>query len=41
MTEEKISPLRKRMIEDMRIRGMSDKRQWSHIRADKDFAALS
>ena len=33
MTEEKMSPLRKRMIEDMRIRGMSDKRQKSHIRS--------
>ena len=39
MTEEKMSPLRKRMIEDMRIREMSDKRQ-SHIRAIKDFAAF-
>ena len=38
MTEEKMSPLRKRMIEDMRIRGMSDKRQKSHIRSIKDFA---
>ena len=25
MTEERISPLRQRMIEDMRIRGMGDK----------------
>ena len=40
MTEEKMSPLRKRMIEDMRIREMSDKRQKSHIRAIKDFAAF-
>ncbi len=27
MTEEKMSPLRQRMIEDMRIRGMGDKRR--------------
>ena len=40
MTEEKMSPLRKRMIEDMRIHEMSDKRQKSHIRAIKDFAAF-
>ena len=33
MTEEKLSPLRQRMIEDMRIRGMGDKHQKSHIRA--------
>ena len=25
MTEERVSPLRQRMIEDMRIRGMGDK----------------
>ena len=35
MTEERISPLRQRMIEDMRIRGMGDKAQKSHIRAIK------
>src|SRR6056297_3005041 len=40
MTEEKMSPLRQRMIEDMRIRGMGDKHQKSHIRAIKDFAAF-
>ena len=40
MTEEKMSPLRRRMIEDMRIREMSDKRQKSHIRAIKDSAAF-
>ncbi|MEO0525493.1 MAG: phage integrase N-terminal SAM-like domain-containing protein, partial [Pseudomonadota bacterium] len=33
MTEEKMSPLRARMIEDMRIRGMSPKTQQGHIRA--------
>ncbi|KKN63638.1 hypothetical protein LCGC14_0500040 [marine sediment metagenome] len=31
MTQEKMSPLRQRMIEDMRIRGMGDKHQKSHI----------
>lgn len=40
MTQEKMSPLRQRMIEDMRIRGMGDKHQKSHIRAIKDFAAF-
>ena len=40
MTEEKMSPLRKRMNEDMRIRGMSGKRQRSHILAIKDFGAF-
>jgi integrase/recombinase XerD len=40
MTEERISPLRQRMMEDMRIRGMGDKAQKSHIRAIKDFAAF-
>jgi integrase/recombinase XerD len=38
MTEDKVTPLRERMIEDMRIRGMGDKAQKSHIRAIKDFA---
>lgn len=27
MTEDKITPLRERMMEDMRIRGMGDKAQ--------------
>ena len=40
MTEESVSPLRQRMIKDMRIRGMGDKAQKSHIRAIKDFAAF-
>lgn len=35
--EEKTTPLRKRMIEDMNIRGMGDKAQKAHIRAIKDF----
>ncbi len=40
MTKERISPLRERMMEDMRIRGMGDKAQKSHIRAMKDFTAF-
>ena len=35
MTEEKMSPLRKRMIEDMRIHEMSDKRKKSHPASPK------
>jgi integrase/recombinase XerD len=38
MKEEKTTPLRQRMIEDMRIRGMAEKTQVAHIRAVKDFA---
>ena len=37
MTDEKMSPLRTRMMEDMRIRGMGDKDQKLHICAIKDF----
>ena len=40
MTQEKMSPLRARMIDDMRIRGMGDKAQQAHIRAIKDFAGF-
>ena len=40
MTQEKMSPLRTRMIEDMRIRGMGVKSQQAHIRALKDFTAF-
>ena len=40
MTDEKMSPLRARMMEDMRIRPMGDKARKSHIRAIKDFAAF-
>jgi len=40
MKEERTTPLRQRMIKDMRIRGMGDKAQKSHIRAIKDFAAF-
>jgi len=40
MTQERISPLRQRMIEDMRIKGMGDKAQKAHIRALKDFTTF-
>lgn len=40
MCEERISPLRQRMIEDMRIRCMGEKAQAAHIRAIRDFAAF-
>jgi integrase/recombinase XerD len=40
MVEEKTTPLRERMIEDMRIPGMGEKAQQAHIRAVKDFAAF-
>lgn len=40
MTQEKMSPLRSRMIEDMRIRGMAETSQKAHIRALKDFTAF-
>lgn len=40
MTEERMTPLRERMIEDMRIRGMGEKAQKAHIRAIKDFAGF-
>jgi hypothetical protein len=40
MTEERIPPLRARMIEDIRIRGMCKKAQKGHIRAIKDFGAF-
>ncbi len=35
-----MSPLRARMIEDMRIRGMAETSQKAHIRALKDFTAF-
>ena len=38
MKEDRTTPLRERMIEDMRIHGMGDKAQKAHIRAVKDFA---
>jgi integrase/recombinase XerD len=37
---ERTTPLRERMIEDMRIRGMGEKARQAHIRAIKDFAAF-
>ena len=40
MTKEITSPLRLRMIEDMRIRGMGEKTQKAHIRAIKKFASF-
>lgn len=35
MTEEKMTPLRQRMIEDMNIRGLGEKTQKAHIRNEK------
>ena len=40
MKEEKTTPLRQRMIEDMHIRGMAEMTQAAHIRAVKDFAVF-
>ncbi|MET3907629.1 hypothetical protein ABID59_001970 [Bradyrhizobium sp. S3.3.6] len=40
MTDEAMSPLRRRMIEDMTIRKLAPKTQQGHIRTIKDFAAL-
>jgi len=40
MTEQVISPLRRRMIEDMAIRNLSPKTQQGYIRAIKNFAAF-
>ena len=40
MTTEKMSPLRRRMIEDMEVRGLGAKTQAGHIHAIKDFAAF-
>ena len=40
MSDEKMSPLRQRMIEDMLVRGMGEKAQKGHIRAIKDFAGF-
>ena len=38
MTDKAISPLRRRMIEDMTIRGLADKTQKGYIRHIKNFA---
>ncbi len=40
MNEEKTTPLRQRMIEDMHIRGLGEKTQKAHIRNVKHFAAF-
>jgi site-specific recombinase XerD len=40
MTLERMSPLRQRMIEDMRIKGMGNKAQKAHVRALKDFTTF-
>lgn len=40
MTHEKMTPLRERIMEDMRIHGMGDKAQKAHIRAIKHFAGF-
>lgn len=40
MTQEKISPLRRRMIEDMTIRGFTEKTQKQYIRHIKRFTAF-
>jgi integrase/recombinase XerD len=40
MTDEAISPLRRRMIEDMTIRKLAPKTQQGYIRTIKDFAAF-
>ncbi len=40
MTDRPISPLRRRMIEDMRIRGFTSKTQTGYIRAVRDFTAF-
>ncbi|QBY01573.1 integrase [Rhodophyticola sp. CCM32] len=37
MTQEKVSPLRARMIEDMRIKGLGESSQKAHIRAVRYF----
>ncbi|MEY9200154.1 hypothetical protein ABIA16_005333 [Sinorhizobium fredii] len=40
MTEDRTSPLRERMIEDIRIRGLGDKAQQAHNRAIKNVAGF-
>src|SRR5689334_583207 len=40
MTDEAISPLRRRMIEDMTIRKLAPKTQQGYIRSIKDFAVF-
>ena len=40
MKDERTTPLRQRMIEDMQIRGLCEKTQQGHIRCVKHFAAF-
>ncbi len=40
MTDRTISPLRRRMIEDMTIRGFTPKTQTGYIRAVRNFTAF-
>jgi integrase/recombinase XerD len=40
MTEQAISPLRRRMIEDMTIRKLASKTQHDYVQRVKDFAAF-
>ena len=40
MTTERMSPLRRRMIEDMMVRGHGEKTKLDYIRAIKRFAAF-
>ena len=41
MTDQAMSPLRRRMIEDMTIRKLAPKTQQGYIRTIKDFAAVA
>jgi integrase/recombinase XerD len=40
MTEERTTPLRQRMLKDIRIRGMGEKAQAAHIRVIRVFAVF-
>lgn len=40
LTEERTTPLRERMIEDMHILALGEQTQKAHIRATKDFAGF-
>ena len=40
MTDQAMSPLRRRMIEDMTIRKLAPKTQQGYVRTIKDFAAF-
>ena len=40
MTDHTISPLRRRMIDDMTIRGFASKTQRGYVRAVRDFAGF-